>query len=149
MKNEITKRIEKFVYNFKNHTFASRFNETLLILNNYLEMGVKNTILSHRKLNKYTYGKLRVKNFLINNICNFENEHKVIVILVESHCIEEEGNWKNYLKSKNRIASILKANRRMRSLKMLTDDEEMKLYLNEYINRRRFGKRIDYQLQIN
>jgi hypothetical protein len=169
MKN-LTKKIEKFVSNFENHTFVRRFNERIDILLNkydnlpfvkllnakgnvlvshmevaggYLIMLAEKIVLYYRKLNKYINGRRRIKTFLINNISSFETEHKQIVTLIESRDIEEVNNWEKYLKCKSNISAILRANRRMIDFKILTTDEEAKSYINEYINRQRFSKKYE------
>lgn len=169
MKN-LTKKIEKFVSNFQNLTFVRRFNKRVDILFNYYDnlafvkilrqkgnilvsrmevaggyliMLAEKTVLYYRKLNKYINGRRRIKAFLINNISSFETEHKQIVTLIESRDIEEVGNWKKYLKCKNNVSAILRANRRMIDFKILTTDEEAKSYINEYINSQRFSKKYE------
>lgn len=169
MKN-LTKKIEKFVSNFENHTFVRRFNERIDVLLNkydnlpfvkllnakgnvlvsymevaggYLLMLAEKIVLYYRKLNKYINGRRRIKIFLINNISSFEAEHKQIVILIESRDIEKVDNWEKYLKCKSNISAILRANRRMIDFKILTTDEEAKSYINEYINKQRFSKKYE------
>ena len=169
MKN-ITKKIEKFVSNFENHTFVRRFNKRVDILfdyydslafvkilrqkgdilvshmevaGGYLIMLVEKIVLYYRKLSKYINGRRRIKTFLINNISSFETEHKQIVTLIESRDIEKVDNWEKYLKCKSNISAILRANRRMIDFKILTTDEEAKSYINEYINKQRFSKKYE------
>lgn len=144
MKNVITKRLEKFVSNAQNHIFASRFREKAGAFNELVLSGsdalIKSVVGTYRKTHKYVYGKQRIKNFLINNIGSFEREHIVIVNMIEDQNVKE--NWERYLQCKNRISAILRANRRMTSLKA-TDRKEVQSYLNEYITRRRFAPKYE------
>lgn len=168
MKN-LTKKIEKFVSNFQNLTFVIRFKEKVVLFDHYdnlafvkilrqkgnilvshmeaaggyIIMFAEKIVLYYRKLNKYINGRRRIKAFLINNISSFEAEHKQIVTLIESRDIEEVDNWQKYLKCKNNISAILRANRRMIDFKILTTDEEAKSYINDYINSQRFSKKYE------
>ena len=145
MEKIITKRLEKFVSNAQNLIFADRFRDKVNAFNekfvDHTETAIKSIVLKYRKTSKYVAGKERTKRFLISNIGDFEREHISIVNMIEDHRVED--NWEKYLKCKNRISAILRANRRMTSLKA-TDNERVKSYLNEYITRRRFAK--NYQL---
>lgn len=166
----ITKKIEMFVSNFENLTFVRKIKNKFTVLCNhydnnafvkklnviggimvnYMEIAggyvllfAKKIVLNYIRLDKYINGRRRVKAFLINNIASFEIEHKKIVGLIESRDIEEPRNWESYLKCKSNVSAILKANRRMRAFNILTDDEETKSYLNEYINHKRFSKKYE------
>ena len=145
MKKILTKRLEMFVSNAKNHIFASRFREKANAFNEKINdrtgLAIKSVVTTYRKTYKYVYGKDRIKRFLIGNIGTFEREHITIVNMIEDKKLypgmDLKENWDKYLKCKSRISAILRANRRMTSLKA-TDRKEVQSYLNEYIRRRRF-----------
>ena len=130
--------MEKFVSNLQNDTFASKFRRMLMKFNDYLEMAVKFIILTRRRFDKYSNGMLRVKRFLMKNISDFEKDHRMIVSLIDDRSLDDEGNMERYLRCKNRVSATLKANRRIMSFKV-TNDDEMKSYLAEYIHRKRFS----------
>ena len=132
-----TKLIEKFVSNVQNHTFASKFKDKVIVFNDHQEAFVKNVILFYGRAVKYSYGKIRVRNFLINNLESFEKEHKKIVLLIEGHSLQD--NWDEYVRSKSHISAILRANRRMGLMK-ITDSEDIKSYISQHITRKRFEK---------
>ena len=130
--------MEKFVSNLQNDTVASKFRRMLMKFNDYLEMAVKFIILTRRRFDKYSNGMLRVKRFLMKNISDFEKDHRMIVSLIDDRSLDDEGNMERYLRCKNRVSATLKANRRIMSFKV-TNDDEMKSYLAEYIHRKRFS----------
>jgi hypothetical protein len=142
MKTEkiLTKRIEKFVSNLKNPIFADRFLGKLSAFNQGVGDGTEKAIncivKTCRKVSKYTYGKDRIKRFLINNINDFEKDHNYIVDVIEVGDVKD--NLERYLACKGRISAILRANRRMN---LLTDNTRMQSYINEYLTRQRFEKK--------
>lgn len=144
MEKFITKRLEKFVSDVQNPIFADRFREKVSAFNDqagkYSLKAVMGVVRTYRKTCKYVYGKERVKRFLIGNINSFEQDHNEIVNLIESGDVKE--NWEKYTGCKSRISAILRANRRLNSLKV-TNNETVTSYLNEYINRRRFEKKYE------
>ncbi len=140
MKKIITKKLEKFVSNEQNPIFASRFREKAQFINELVYRGadtiLKGIVGTYRKTYKYAWGKQRVKSFLISNIDSFEREHIVIVNMIERQNVKE--NLERYLQCKSRISAILRANRRMTSLKA-TDKNDVQSYINEHITHRRFA----------
>ena len=144
IEKKLTNKLEKFVSNAQNPIFASRFREKAKAFNELLLLGsetlIKRITMTYRKTYKYACGKERVKHFLINNIGTFEEEHTVIVNMIENHNVKD--NWERYLQCKNRISAILRANRRMNLLKA-TDTKTVKSYLNEHITRRRFANKYE------
>jgi len=144
MEKSITKRLEKFVSNAQNHIFASRFRDKLkaseLSLGIYVETGLKKVAIKYRKAYKFAWGKERVKKFLMNNISSFERDHQRIVNMIEYGDVKE--NFNSYLQCKNRISAVIKATRRLSSLKV-TDNETITSYLNERINRKRFSSKFE------
>lgn len=144
MEKFITKKLEKFVSIAQNHIFASRFLEKARAFNGLVYRGtdtfIKGIVGTYRKTYKYAYGKQRIKGFLINNIDSFEREHVAIVSMIEDQNVKE--NWERYLQCKSRISAILRANRRMTSLKA-TDKNDVQSYINEYITHRRFAPKYE------
>lgn len=137
MKNVITKKLEKFVSNVENHIFVVRFRAKIDAFNenmfNNTDIVIKTVVTKYRKVYKYTYGKGRVKNFLINNINDFEKDHNYIVCVIENGDVKD--NWERYSSCKNRISAILRANRRMNLMKV-TDNKTVQSYLNERAHQR-------------
>ena len=144
MEKKLTNKLEKFVIAVQNPIFADRFRvkleSKLLGVGTHLETSIKFVSNKYRKTCKFVYGKDRVKLFLINNIGAFERDHQQLVHWIESGNVNE--NKEAYVKCKNRISAILKATRRLNSLKV-TDNERITAYLNEHINRKRFSKRYE------
>jgi len=133
-----TKLLEKFVSDLQNDNFANRLKEKAILLDKNMEFAFKKVVLTYKKVVKYSNGKLRVKHFLIDNLDSFEREHKIIVNLIENHNVE--AKWDEYTRSKSCISAILRANRRMGLLK-ITDNDEVKSYINQHICHRRFENR--------
>ena len=142
IEKKLTNKLEKFVNAIQNPIFASRFRDKLearlLVAGTHMETGLRFVVNKYRKTYKFVYGKDRVKAFLINNLGAFETDHQKIVNWIENGDVED--NKESYVECKNRISAVLKATRRLNSLKV-TDNEKITSYLNEYINRKRFSSR--------
>ena len=142
IEKKLTNKLEKFVNAIQNPIFASRFRDKLearlLVAGTHMETGLRFVVNKYRKTYKFVYGKDRVKAFLINNLGAFEIDHQKIVNWIENGDVED--NKESYVECKNRISAVLKATRRLNSLKV-TDNEKITSYLNEYINRKRFSSR--------
>ena len=142
IEKKLTNKLEKFVSAIQNPIFANRFRDKLearlLVAGTHMETGLRFVVNKYRKTYKFVYGKDRVKAFLINNLGAFEIDHQKIVNWIENGDVED--NKESYVECKNRISAVLKATRRLNSLKV-TDNEKITSYLNEYINRKRFSSR--------
>jgi hypothetical protein len=144
MEKNITKKLEMLVSNLQNPIFVNEFRVKFYAFYEKVcdktEIAVKRTTNIYRRTSKYVYGKGRIKRFLITNMDSFEKEHLSIVDMIERQKFEDRKQ--DYDKCKGRISAIIRANRRMSSLKG-ADKEKVKSYLGEYITRRRFEKKYE------
>jgi hypothetical protein len=144
MEKKLTNKLEKFVTTIQNPIFANRLRvkleEGFVGIGVCMEAGLKVVANKYRKTYKFVYGKDRVKTFLINNMGAFERDHQKIVSWIENGNVSD--NKESYVECKNRISAVLKATRRLNSLKM-TDNITITAYLNEHINRKRFSKKYE------
>jgi hypothetical protein len=144
IEKKLTNKLEKFVSAIQNPIFANRFRSklesSLSVTSSVIESSAKLVINRYRKAYKFVYGKERVKRFLLDNIKDFEKDHQMLVSWIENGDVYE--NKSSYVKCKNRISAILKATRRLNSLKV-ADKHRIKSYLNEHINNKRFEKKYE------
>jgi hypothetical protein len=147
MKNLITNWIDKFEFNFDYSIFAGRLRDKILRAHNVhsvnVDMLITKIIVGNRRFGKFLNGNSRVKFFLTTILESFEKEHELMVSMIE---FKEVGrDEQKYLMCKHRISAIIRAKRRFSKIR--NNKEEMKSFLEQYINNKRFATK--YKLQHN
>jgi hypothetical protein len=147
MKNLITNWIDKFEFNFDYSIFAGRLRNKILKFHNVhsvnVDLLITKIVVSNRRFGKFLNGNTRVKAFLTTLFESFEKEHETMFSMIEFK--EVSRDEQRYLLCKHRISAIIRAKRRFSKIR--NNKEEMKSFLEQYINNKRFA--VKYKLQHN
>lgn len=150
MKKNVTKLIENFGLKLENNTFVigivDQFHKVNTRIAPYADKFNKDayfflckTRTKAKRSYKYVFGKIRLREFMIESIHRFDKEHSAMVSIIEEGKLSDDKKSKEYADHKQRIAIILRANKRI-SGKRITNDELVKSYINRYIHNSRMDK---------
>lgn len=150
MENKLTKLIENFGLKLENNTFVvgisdkfdkigQKLSPYASKLNEDAHFFLCKTRTKARRPYKYLFGKIRLREFMIQSIRTFDKEHAAIVHIIEEGKLIDGQKSKEYAGHKQRIGIILRANKRI-SAKRITNCEMVKSYINTYIHNSRIDK---------